>query len=238
MKKTGQQQGSKIPVYRSIQYITLLLYILLVGCAASSERDRAEKLYQEGLAFANQAEQSTQSNNVNFLEDKGLRREYAELHDKAIERYKDALRTDPSYAEPAAAAARSYEATARFEEAIRACKKAISLAPKEAKYYQQIGYYFCQNMEADRGKAALRQALKLNTSQEFRRETAAKLPDIALLLYVQSSMRRANGELAMSLQKQAISILEFGHELDPDNADITERISRFTESPHSPATVK
>lgn len=237
MTTIRQRQVSIIPTHGRICYVALLLSLLLVSCAGSSNRDRAEKLYQEGLVFANRAEQSTQSN-TNFLEDKSMRREYAELHDKAIERYKEALRTDPSYAEPAAAAARSYEATARFEEAIRACKKAISLAPKEAEYYRQIGYYFCQNMEPDRGKAALRQALKLNTSQEFRRETAVKLPDIALMLYVQSSMRRADRELALSLQKQAISILEFGHELDPDNADITEKIHLFTESPDGSATVK
>lgn len=138
-----QRQVSIIPTHGRIHYVALLLSLLLVSCAGSSNRDRAEKLYQEGLAFANQAEQSTQSN-TNFLEDKSMRREYAELHDKAIERYKEALRTDPSYAEPAAAAARSYEATARFEEAIRACKKAISLAPKEAEYYRQIGYTFAR----------------------------------------------------------------------------------------------
>jgi tetratricopeptide (TPR) repeat protein len=191
---------------------TIIISLSIISCQ-QTKKEKAFKIFNEGVTLSLNA--GTEAN-------RGNEKKAIELNDKAIEKFRETLRTDSTHSIARSALAHSLYISKKYDEAIEWFKKANAIGKAEAVNYMELGLSQINLGQTAEGEKNLFKALELDKSEEIREITVEDLYDIGKLAFKYGDAYKKEGktEKALTYKQFSIDVLKLSLKINPARADI------------------
>jgi len=207
----------------TIRIIAVVVFCFLTSC--QPKNDKAFTVFNEGVAFSLDAAAA---------QEKGDFEKSAQLNKKAIAKFEETLKIDSNHKIARSALAHSFYLDGQFKEAIDWFEKANKKDTATSANFLELGMCKVNLGQVRDGREAIEKALKLDTSKEFRTNTALDLRDVGTRAFDFGKQYRANGdeEKGKNYQHFAISVLIVAFDFDNSQKDISAKITEYADEMH------
>jgi tetratricopeptide (TPR) repeat protein len=200
--------------------ITSMLFNLF-GCN-QKPKDRAFVVFNEGVALSLEALQ---------LDQKGKHEDAFDFNKKAITKFEETLRIDPSHYGSKGALGHSFYLIGEFRAAINWFEKAHANNETTAATFRELGLSKINLGQIEAGQKNLEAAFRLDDSQNVKDITADDLYDIGKLAFEYSDEYKKQGQVekGRTYQQFSLAVLKMALDISNSRPDIAATLVEFTD---------
>ncbi|SDE43179.1 hypothetical protein SAMN05216464_106113 [Mucilaginibacter pineti] len=204
-----------------ITYLILIITSSFVFASCQqTKKEKAYKIFNEGVTLSLDAADEA---------GKGNETKANQLNQNAIDKFKEALKTDATHPIVRSALAHSLYLDRKYEDAIYWFKKSINIANPQAVNYQEMGLCEINLGQIAVGKKDIYKSFELDKSKENKEVTVDDLYDIGKLAFEFSEEYGKESKLtdASNYKKFSIEVLKLCLEIDSTRKDISQTLTKF-----------
>jgi len=188
----------------------------------SEKRDKAFKVFNEGVTLSLDAGKQAESGNIENAN---------ELNSKPIEKYKETLTIDNNHKIARSALGHSYYLQRELKEGMHWFEQANKLDTPTAENYRELGLCKINLGQISEGKTDLDKAFEMDKGSEIKEITVLDLVDIGHLAFEYGDGYEAEGdkEKGLSYKRFSIGVLITAFNINETNKDVAKAISEYAE---------
>ena len=202
--------------------IIIPLFIFNSCYQTSNVKDKANKVFNEGVSFSLAATQELGKGNF----DKS-----AKLNQKSIDKFLETLKIDSTHEGAASALGHSYYMTRDFQKGIEWYEKALRIDSTFVVSHLEYGLCKINNGDLANGITSINKALELDNSKETIDQAVFSLMDIGTLAFEYGIRYEDEGDSAKGLvyKQFSVAVLQIANQIDSLNLDVINYIVDFSQ---------
>lgn len=204
----------------------------LISCGQTNKaKDKAFKVFNEGVSFSLDAVQELEKGNI----DKSN-----ELNQKAIEKFLETLKIDSTHEGAPSSLGHSYYMIRDFQKGIEWYEKALMIDSTFAANHLEYGLCKINKGDLANGITSINKALEIDNSKETIDQAVYSLMDIGTLAfdYGLGYEEEGDSEKGLAFKQFSVAVLQIANQIDSLNTDVIKYIVDFSKKLGDSETVE